>query len=193
MKNEIEIHRDLDHPNILKMYDFFNNEERLVIITEIISGGNVFQQLQLKKHFSEDLARTYMKQLLHAVNYMHQKQYVHRDLKPENLLIDGTDGSIKLIDFGISIKLEPGKSLSNRMGTPYYIAPEVINDKYDQKYDIWSCGVILYTMLSGQPPFNAENSLEIMNLIKIGDYKMIGKKWEFISPYVKDLIKKMLQ
>lgn len=87
---------------------------------------------------------------------------MHRDLKPENLLIDGTDGSIKLIDFGISIKLEPGKSLSNRMGTPFYMAPEVIVGSYDQKCDIWSCGVILYIFLSGKPPFNADNIMEIM-------------------------------
>ena len=133
-----------------------------------------------------------MTQILKAVNYMHCKGYVHRDVKPENLLIDGSDNSLKLIDFGLSIKLPPGCKLRDRQGTPYYMAPEVLNKSYDNKCDIWSCGVILYILLSGRPPFNADHELEIMRLIKIGKYSMTGRVWEFVSSQAKELIKGML-
>jgi calcium-dependent protein kinase len=112
---------------------------------------------------------------------MHCKGYVHRDIKPENLLIDGSDNSLKLIDFGLSIKLPEGQKLRDRQGTPYYLAPEVLNKCYDNKCDIWSCGVILYILLSGRPPFNADHNLEIMRQIKIGQYFMSGKQWVFVS------------
>jgi len=124
---------------------------------------------------------------------MHCKGYVHRDIKPENLLIDGSDNSLKLIDFGLSIRLPEGQKLRDRQGTPYYLAPEVLNKCYDNKCDIWSCGVILYILLSGRPPFNADHNLEIMRQIKIGQYFMSGKQWVFVSSQAKDLIKKMLR
>ena len=130
---------------------------------------------------------------MQAVNYMHCKGYVHRDIKPENLLIDGSDNSLKLIDFGLSIRLPEGQKLRDRQGTPYYLAPEVLNKCYDNKCDIWSCGVILYILLSGRPPFNADHNLEIMRQIKIGQYFMSGKQWVFVSSQAKDLIKKMLR
>ena len=93
---------------------------------------------------------------------MHCKNIVHRDIKPENFLLDGSDLNLKLIDFGLSTYLPDGERLKDRQGTPYYIAPEVISKDSDNKCDAWSCGVILYAMLCGRPPFNAENDLEIL-------------------------------
>ena len=133
-----------------------------------------------------------MRQILHVVNYMHCKKIVHRDLKPENLLVDGSDHSLKLIDFGLAIKLQKGRRLRDRQGTPYYLAPEVISKNYDLKCDSWSAGCILYAMLCGKPPFNAENDLEVMRLIKIGRYYMGGPTWARISPQAKDLVNNLL-
>ena len=103
---------------------------------------------------------------------MHSKNIMHRDIKPENFMIDGSDNSLKMIDFGVSISIPDGQKLRDRQGTTYYLAPEVLQKNYDLRADMWSCGVILYIMLTGRPPFNADNDLEIMRMIKIGNYKM---------------------
>lgn len=111
---------------------------------------------------------------------MHYKGILHRDLKPENVIVDATDNSIKLIDFGLSVYLPEGETLKERQGSVYYMAPEVINSRYDHKCDVWSLGVILYTMLCGTPPFFAETDMDVLRLIKIGSYTF-GPKWAKIS------------
>ena len=166
------------------MYEYFKDENRYYMILEICSGGELHQKIINQQRFSEKQSRIYMEQILKSVNYMHYKGYVHRDIKPENILIDGSDNSLKLIDFGLSIKLDKNKTnakLEDRQGTPYYLAPEVLMKNYDFKCDIWSCGVVLYIMLCGRPPFNADQNLEIMRLIKEGKYTMDGKVWSKIS------------
>ena len=124
---------------------------------------------------------------------MHCKNIVHRDIKPENFLLDGSDLNLKLIDFGLSTYLPDGERLKDRQGTPYYIAPEVISKDSDNKCDAWSCGVILYAMLCGRPPFNAENDLEILRQIKVGRYFMGGPQWDKVSVHAKDLVNKLLE
>lgn len=115
--------------------------------------------------FSERLAFNVMKQLLSAVLYCHERGIVHRDLKTENILIkdvgEFNDVSIKIIDFGVSCKIQPQEKLTMKFGTPYYMAPEVFKQNYTEKCDIWSCGVILYVILCGYPPFNARNLKEL--------------------------------
>jgi calcium-dependent protein kinase len=134
-----------------------------------------------------------MRQILEPLNYMHYKGYVHRDIKPENLMIEHSDNSIKLIDFGLSIFLPKDDCLKDRQGSAYYMAPEVLSKNYNHKCDVWSCGVILYLLLSGKLPFSADHHLEVMRLIKIGHYNFYDSKWFFISPLAKDLIMNMLK
>lgn len=118
-----------------------------------------------------------MHQVVSAVNYCHTKSIVHRDLKPENLLLDraGSISSIKVIDFGTSQAFRKNQRMKEKFGTPYYIAPEVLRQDYNEKCDIWSCGVILYILLSGRPPFNGITDKEILDKVKQGSYSMNGK------------------
>ena len=134
-----------------------------------------------------------MKQLLSAVTYCHQKNIVHRDLKPENLLIiKPGEYDIKVIDFGLSRSFEKHKTMYNRAGTPFYIAPEVLKKKYNEKCDVWSCGVILYILLSGNPPFNGKNDEAIFESINIGYCSFAGVEWKNVSNDAKMFIKKLL-
>mmetsp|Transcript_35968 Transcript_35968/g.35579 ORF Transcript_35968/g.35579 Transcript_35968/m.35579 type:complete len:144 (-) Transcript_35968:889-1320(-) len=133
--NEIDILKDLDHPNIVKMYEFFQDEKRYYIITEICKGGELFDEIIDKGHFSEQDASVIMKQLLSCLNYCHSRNIVHRDIKPENILMESNKdfNQIKVIDFGISVVKEPDQMINESIGTPYYIAPEVWLKNYDEK------------------------------------------------------------
>ncbi len=135
-----------------------------------------------------------MKQLLSAVVYCHAKNVVHRDLKPENLLLDSQDKNalLKVIDFGTSQVFDPGKKMSAKIGTPMYIAPEVLSKSYTEKCDVWSCGVILYVLLSGTQPFAGASEFEIFQKIRKGVYSMSGQRWEAVSKAAKDLVKNMM-
>ena len=137
-----------------------------------------------------------MKQVLSAIVYCHNHNIAHRDLKPENLLYANSkeDSLLKVIDWGTSKKFSKDKKLSERFGTPYYIAPEVLNDStYTEKCDIWSLGVILYTMLCGYPPFNGLDDEIIFDAVKSGYFEFPEEEWDDISDDAKDLIKNMLQ
>ncbi len=119
-----------------------------------------------------------MRQVVSAVNYCHAKNIVHRDLKPEILPLDraGSISSLKVIDFGTSSAFRKNQRMKEKSGTPYYIAPEVLRQDYNEKCDIWSCGVILYILLSGRPPFNGVTDKEILEKVKQGNYSMNGKR-----------------
>jgi len=157
--NEINILKEIDHPNIIKMYEFFEDEKRYYLVTEICKGGELFDEILQRGKFSERDGAVLMKQVLSCINYCHQANIVHRDLKPENILLEQNKefDQIKIIDFGTSLVYDPSRSLDEKLGTPYYIAPEVLNKNYNQKCDIWSCGVITYILLSGVPPFNGQS------------------------------------
>jgi calcium-dependent protein kinase len=133
--NEINILRDLDHPNIVKMYEFFQDEKRYYIITEICKGGELFDEIIDKGHFTEKDAAIILRQLLSCINYCHGRSIVHRDIKPENILLESNKdfNNVKIIDFGISVIKEPEVFIEESIGTPYYIAPEVWKKKYDEK------------------------------------------------------------
>ena len=190
---EVEILKKLIHPNIMQIFEFYEDKKNFYIITEFCEGGELFDKIVEKGSFSEAEAAGVMKQLLSAVNYVHTNSIVHRDLKPENILLDTKKQNIiKIIDWGTARFYEKNKKMNRISGTPYYIAPEVLNEKYDEKCDVWSCGVIMYILLCGYPPFNAETDQEILNKIKLGKFTFPDEEWENISTEAKDLIVNML-
>lgn len=140
------------------MYETFRDEKRIYMVTEISKGGDLYKRIIDKDRISEESTAVLMHQLLWCVNYIHGKGIVHRDLKPENILLEAKKDydQIKIIDFGTASFLEEGEYLKDKTGTSYYMAPEVIEKKYDFKCDIWSCGVIAFLMISGTPPFDGQ-------------------------------------
>jgi len=155
---EINVLKKLDHPNIIKLFEFFQDAKRFFLVTELCNGGELFDKIQSEQFFSEVDSANIMKQVLSAVHYSHNKNIMHRDLKPENLLMDSSgsvdDMRVTIIDWGTATEFVPGQKLYQKYGTPYYIAPEVLRRNYDSKCDLWSCGVILFILLCGYPPFN---------------------------------------
>jgi len=192
--NEIEILKNLDHPNILKLYEFYQDQKNYYLITEYCTGGELFDKIISLKHFNEQLAADTMHQVLSAVSYCHSNRIVHRDLKPENLLLESTadNANVKVIDFGTSRSFNRNTKMNQKYGTPYYIAPEVLKKKYDERCDVWSCGVILYILLCGYPPFAGPNDDAILQLVARGAVKFDGPEWKRVSPEAKGLIKKMM-
>ena len=159
--HEIELLKRLDHPNIIKINEFYQDEDRYYLVTEICTGGELYDQITLQGCIQEKDTAIIIQQVLSAIAYCHRQYVVHRDLKPENIMMDQKGNlSIKLTDFGaaaIFSNTEDGKpskiKLRETVGTPYYMAPEVLTSEYDEKCDLWSIGVIIYTMLAGIPPF----------------------------------------
>lgn len=189
--NEINILKELDHPNIVRMYEFFEDEKRYYLVTEICKGGELFDEVIARGKFSEKDAAVLIKQVLSCINYCHSNNIVHRDLKPENILLESSKefDEIKIIDFGTSLVYDPAKALEEKLGTPYYIAPEVLNKSYSNKCDIWSIGVIVYILLSGVPPFNGSSDQEIMRKVRAGKFSFDEKCWQKISERAKDFIR----
>ncbi|CAG9316717.1 unnamed protein product [Blepharisma stoltei] len=191
---EVEVLKTADHPNIVRLYEFYEDQLHFHLVTELVKGGELFDYIVSSKNLSEPVAAHFFKQILSAVNYCHTNGIVHRDLKPENLLLDRQDSSatVKVIDFGTSTIIDQSKRLTHRYGTSYYIAPEVLKKNYDEKCDVWSCGVILYILLSGKPPFYGETDADILARVEKGVYQMKGATWDRVSSNAKNLIKSML-
>jgi calcium-dependent protein kinase len=177
-QREIEILRKADHPNIIKLYEIFESKRSYYLIMEECKGGEVFdriiEHIQKKDMYSEKDASIILRQMMSAVEYCHNNGIAHRDLKPENLLYlnDGPEDNnpIKVIDFGLSQVISPQRKLKTKVGTAYYVSPEILNGAYSEKCDIWSAGVILYILLSGDPPFNGPSDLAIYK--KIAEMKV---------------------
>ena len=190
--NEIKTLADMDHPNIMKIKGFYKTSNHLYIISEYLSGGELFDRIVEAHNFNEAQAAALIQQILSAVSYLHKRGVIHRDLKPENIVFESTakESLVKIIDFGTSRKMIKGEKLKSRLGTAYYIAPEVLALNYDSKCDIWSCGVILFIFLYGFPPFNGKTDDEIFDKIKKGSFKFPDSPK--VSAEVKALITRML-
>lgn len=192
--NEVAVLRTLDHPNVLKLYEFYQDEKNYYLITELCSGGELFDRIINNGSFSEAQAAEYMRQILSVLAYCHDRNIVHRDLKPENFLLDTAeiDANLKVIDFGTAQFFVPGMPMTQKFGTPYYIAPEVLRKNYDEKCDVWSAGVNMYIFLAGYPPFGGNTDEQILRRVSAGRFSFPSPEWDNISFEAKDLISKML-
>ena len=197
LMNEVDILRKLDHPNIVKITDFYSLKTEYHILTEYCQEGELFDEIKAQSPFSEAMAAWYLRQILSAVCYCHGMNIIHRDLKPENILIVKRQKNgyhpIKIIDFGTAKVFQKEKAEHLLIGSAYYIAPEVLSRNYTELCDLWSCGVIMYILLTGRPPFNGSSEEEIMKKIKEGNYDLKKYPWGIISEEAKDLLKGLLQ
>ncbi|OMJ80260.1 hypothetical protein SteCoe_19518 [Stentor coeruleus] len=194
--NEVRVLSIMDHPNIIKLYEFYEDETYFHLVTEYLGGGELFDYIIHSKILSEPVAAHFMSQLLSAIAYCHDNNIVHRDIKPENLLLDhnSPDAILKLIDFGSSAIMLSNKKLKQKCGDAFYIAPEILSKHgYDEKSDIWSSGVIMYILLSGRPPFYGKNEKDIIKKVLAGEFSVTGYEWDYISSDAIKLLQKMLE
>ena len=195
--NEIGILKKLDHPKILKVIDFYSTPKKYYIITEYCPEGELFNEIIKVGKFDEGQAAFIINQILKAVTYCHKMNIIHRDIKPENIMITNREKNgclqVKLIDFGTAKIFEKGHQENKYVGSSYYMAPEIIKRKYDEKCDLWSIGVILYILLTGRPPFDGNDDDEILENVKKGVYDKWAYPFPLLSAHAKDLIFKLLQ
>ncbi len=197
IQREIAFLGQVDHPSIIHTYEIFEDKKNVHIVTEMCYGGELFDKIvdnaeKGKQCLSEHETVTIIRSLLDAVSYLHKNDICHRDIKPENILFEkkGDMSSIRLIDFGLSIRHRSGqKPLSSMVGTSYYMSPQVLEGSYDKSCDIWSIGVMTYVMLTGRPPFNGPNDDAIFGKIKAAELEFSGPVWEGISEAAKDFIR----
>ena len=195
IKREVNILRSLDHPNIVKYFETYEDECYLHIVMEYIAGDNLFRVLTDQKgfKFTERTISKIMTCLLKAVLFLHHNGIIHRDIKPENIVFVEPDNfnALKLIDFGLSIQ-QNAKKDNRRVGTPYYMSPEMVRGNFNYASDVWSIGVILFIMVTGKQPFRGKSKEEVFEKIKRGNYDKNTLNRAKCSKEVKDLIKKML-
>lgn len=167
--NELEIFSELDHPNVVRFYRSFQDEKAFHIVMEYCSGGDLKTMMSKKQNLTEKEVASIMGQAFSAVKYLHDKGIIHRDIKVENFLFkdESPDSEIKLIDFGLACFSDPNKPQTICVGTPLCVAPEVLKKYYDYRCDIWSLGVMMYTLIYGHPPFNAETMPQLIRKILI--------------------------
>lgn len=194
---EIAIMKMMDHPHIIRLFENFEDHRNIYLVMELCSGGELFDRVIAMGHFTEVQAAIIMQQIIRAIYYMHENHVCHRDLKPENFLFLTKEpienNLLKIIDFGLSCKFAPGQYLTTKAGTPYYVAPQVLQGKYDQSSDIWSCGVIMYVLLCGYPPFFGDTDNEVLSKVRIGSFTFSPQDWKGISEDAKDLIRLLLK
>ncbi|OIV90774.1 hypothetical protein TanjilG_15507 [Lupinus angustifolius] len=183
------------HPNILQIYHFSEDDDVLSIVMELCQPLTLFERI-LKTNGSNTLTEPQsafiMHQLLSALAHCHRLGVAHRDIKPDNILFDSRD-NLKLADFGSAEWFGEGKKMSGIVGTPYYVAPEILMGReYDEKVDVWSCGVILYIMLSGIPPFYGDDAAQIFEAVVRGNLRFPSRLFRSVSSSAKDLLRKMI-
>jgi calcium-dependent protein kinase len=192
----VNLLKSLDHPNIIRVFEYFEDDKNYYFVAEYCSGGDLFTKITQQGYVSEATAAEYMRQILSVLTYLHSKGVIHRDLKPEHFLLDSSSetASLKLFDITTIALLEPGRTLTEPYGTAYYMAPEILAEhpRYDFKADVWSAGVMLYILLSGIPPFNGSTETVIKRKVKAGRFTFHSPEFDVVSLEGKDLITSML-
>ncbi|KAE8711345.1 Calcium-dependent protein kinase 7 [Hibiscus syriacus] len=195
VRREVQIMKHLtNHPNIVTLKDTFEDDDAVHIVMELCEGGELFDRIAARGHYSERAAAGVMKTIVQVIQMCHKHGVMHRDLKPENFLFAKKEEtcSLKAIDFGLSVFFKPGERFNEIVGSPYYMAPEVRKRNYGPEVDVWSAGVILYILLCGVPPFCAETEKEVAQAIIRSSIDFNRDPWPNISDDAKDLVKNML-
>ena len=196
LENEVKILTSLDHPNIINVFNFYSNEKSYSYITEFCKEGDLYQELLQNGAYDEKTTAYIMYQILSAVNYYHNHNIINRSLSLDNILISEKKNNlptIKISYFVRSIKAEKDVIQNQKMAFSYYSAPELINQCYNEKCDLWSCGVIMYFLLSARPPFGGENNEEINSRILSGKYDLLNPPFNNVSKECIDLLKQLLE
>nr|XP_055033146.1 calcium/calmodulin-dependent protein kinase (CaM kinase) II gamma 1 isoform X15 [Misgurnus anguillicaudatus] len=196
LEREARICRLLKHPNIVRLHESISEEGFHYLVFDLVTGGELFEDIVAREYYSEADASQCINQILESVNHIHQHDIVHRDLKPENLLLASKmkGAAVKLADFGLAIEVQGDQQAwFGFAGTPGYLSPEVLRkDPYGKPVDIWACGVILYILLVGYPPFWDEDQHKLYQQIKAGAYDFPSPEWDTVTPEAKNLINQML-
>ncbi|XP_056432563.1 calcium/calmodulin-dependent protein kinase type II subunit gamma isoform X7 [Gadus chalcogrammus] len=196
LEREARICRLLKHSNIVRLHDSISEEGFHYLVFDLVTGGELFEDIVAREYYSEADASQCISQILESVNHIHQHDIVHRDLKPENLLLASKmkGAAVKLADFGLAIEVQGDQQAwFGFAGTPGYLSPEVLRkDPYGKPVDIWACGVILYILLVGYPPFWDEDQHKLYQQIKAGAYDFPSPEWDTVTPEAKNLINQML-
>ncbi|KAL8132151.1 hypothetical protein AgCh_007879 [Apium graveolens] len=195
VRREIEIlHHLSGDPNVVSIKGAFEDAVAVHVIMELCGGGELFDRITKRGHYTERKAANLARTILKVVEACHSMGVMHRDLKPENFLFvnEEEESALKTIDFGLSVFFKPGEIFTDVVGSPYYVAPEVLRKRYSQAADIWSAGVIIYILLSGVPPFWAETEQDIFEEVLRGDLDFSSDPWPKISDSAKDLVRRML-
>jgi len=195
LRREIEIMKQVEHENILKLIEIFEDDDKVYIVMELVDGSELFDRIVNKGYYSEKSTVHIVKQILKAVRYLHSKNIAHRDLKPENLLCSGTGANeiVKIADFGLSKLFSGDEELTTSCGTPGYVAPEVLmSESYDKSVDMWGIGIITYILLAGYPPFYGDNDTQLFEKIMSADYDFDDECWDDVSELAKDFIRHLL-
>ncbi|GKC27521.1 calcium-dependent protein kinase 1-like protein, partial [Tanacetum coccineum] len=195
VRREVQImHHLAEHPNVISIKGAYEDAVAVHLVMELCAGGELFDRIIQRGHYTERKAAELTRTIVGVVEACHSLGVMHRDLKPENfLLVDKReDALLKTIDFGLSVFFKPGETFHDVVGSPYYVAPEILRKSYGPEADVWSAGVIVYILLSGVPPFWAETEQGIFEQVLHGDLDFASDPWPSISDGAKDLVRRML-
>jgi len=195
-REEIALMKQIDHPNIIRLFETIEDHKNIYLIMELCTGGELFDKIVNEGLLAEKPAAHLMKQIFAALYYLHDHGIMHRDLKPENFLFAShdADAPVKVIDFGLGATFTPGQRMSTKAGTPYYVSPQVLKGNYNEKCDIWSAGVIMFILMAGYPPFYGDKDAEILAKVRKAQFDFPSEEEDGItfSGDAQDLISQCL-